>query len=243
MKAIIMGATSGIGLEVARILNQQGYELGIAGRRTDSLMKIKEELQNVKAYESIDITQDDAGEKLMSLIERLGGMDIYFHSSGIGYQNKELDTELELMTVATNCAGLTRMTNAAFKYFCDNNKEGQIAAISSIARTKGIGLAPAYSATKRFQSTYIQALAQLTQTRKAKISFTEIRPGFVDTALLKHPYPMLLQPQFVAGKIVKAIQKKKRVATIDWRYRLVVFGWNLIPDWIWERVDLTKIAK
>ena len=95
MKAIIMGATSGIGLEVAKILNGQGYELGIAGRREENLREIKESLSNVKAYMPIDITAADAPEKLGSLIEQLGGMDLYFHSSGIGYQNKELDPSMD----------------------------------------------------------------------------------------------------------------------------------------------------
>lgn len=243
MKAIIMGATSGIGLEVAKILNGQGYELGIAGRREENLREIKESLSNVKAYMPIDITAADAPEKLGSLIEQLGGMDLYFHSSGIGYQNKELDPSMELKTIETNCGGLTRVINTAFQYFCQENRKGQIAVITSIARTKGIGLAPAYSATKRFQSTYVQALAQLATTRKADISFTEIRPGFVDTALLKHKYPMLLKPEAVAQKIVKAIQRKKRVATIDWKYRLLVYAWQMIPNWFWERWDLTKLAK
>ncbi|MBO7428460.1 MAG: SDR family NAD(P)-dependent oxidoreductase [Paludibacteraceae bacterium] len=243
MKAIVMGATSGIGLEVAKILNGQGYELGIAGRREENLKAIKESLSNVKAYMPIDITAADAPEKLESLIEQLGGVDLYFHSSGIGYQNKELDPSIELKTIETNCSGLTRVINTVFQYFCQENRKGQIAVITSIARTKGIGLAPSYSATKRFQSTYVQALAQLATTRKADISFTEIRPGFVDTALLKHKYPMLLKPEAVAQKIVKAIHHRKRVVTIDWKYRLLVFGWEMIPNWLWERWDLSKHTK
>ena len=243
MKAIVMGATSGIGLEVAKILNGQGYELGIAGRREENLKAIKESLSNVKAYMPIDITAADAPEKLESLIEQLGGVDLYFHSSGIGYQNKELDPSIELKTIETNCSGLTRVINTVFQYFCQENRKGQIAVITSIARTKGIGLAPSYSATKRFQSTYVQALAQLATTQKADISFTEIRPGFVDTALLKHKYPMLLKPEAVAQKIVKAIHHRKRVVTIDWKYRLLVFGWEMIPNWLWERWDLSKHTK
>lgn len=243
MKAIIMGATSGIGLEVAKILNEQGYEIGIAGRREENLKEIKSQLSNVKEYESIDITCADAPPKLEALIRRLGGMDLYFHSSGIGYQNKELDPSMELKTIETNCSGLTRVINTAFEYFHQEGRKGQIAVITSIARTKGIGLAPAYSATKKYQSTYVQALAQLAVIRKADISFTEIRPGFVDTALLKHKYPMLLKPEFVAQKIVKALQKKKRVVTIDWRYRLLVYAWQIIPNCIWERWDISKLAQ
>ena len=119
-----MGATSGIGLEVAKILNGQGYELGIAGRREENLREIKESLSNVKAYMPIDITAADAPEKLGSLIEQLGGMDLYFHSSGIGYQNKELDPSMELKTIETNCGGLTRVINTAFQYFCQENRKG-----------------------------------------------------------------------------------------------------------------------
>lgn len=242
-KAIVMGATSGIGLEVVKLLSEQGYELGIAGRRMENLKEVKDRFSGVKEIESIDITKEDSSQKLENLIERLGGLDLYFHSSGIGYQNRELDADLELRTIETNCSGLTRMVNTVFHYFARTQSKGQIAVITSIARTKGIGLAPAYSATKRFQSTYVQALSQLASTKNMDVSFTEIRPGFVDTALLKHEYPMLLKPEKVAQKIVKAIRQKRRVVTIDWRYKLLVYAWQLIPNCIWERLNLLKFTK
>ena len=76
------------------------------------------------------------------------------------------------------------MVNTAFHYFARQGK-GHIAVISSIAGTKGLGIAPAYSATKRFQNTYIDALEQLAYMQKKKaIHFTDIRPGFVKTDLL-----------------------------------------------------------
>lgn len=243
MKAIIIGATSGIGLEVAKILDKQGYELALAGRRLENLQRIQSELSNVKAIEAIDITQEGAPLQLNQLIERLGGMDLYFHSSGIGYQNPDLDDSIELNTVQTNCGGLTRMVDFVFKYYLDNKKKGHIAVITSIARTKGIGLAPAYSATKKFQGTYLQALAQLATIKKAPITFSEIRPGFVATELLKHDYPMLMKADYVAEKIVRGIQRGKRIITVDWRYKLLVGFWKLIPNCIWERLDITKFNK
>ena len=108
--------------------------------------------------------------------------------------------------------------------------KGHIAVISSIAGTKGLGIAPAYSATKRFRNTYIDALEQLSRMHHLHISFTDI-PGFVATGLLndgKH-YPMLMSPKTVAAHIVRAIHRKQRIAVIDWRYRLLVFFWKLIP--------------
>ncbi|MEE1233915.1 MAG: SDR family NAD(P)-dependent oxidoreductase, partial [Phocaeicola sp.] len=134
-------------------------------------------------------------------------------------------------------AGFTRMTTSVFHYFM-NQGHGHLAVISSIAGTKGLGIAPAYSATKRFQNTYMDALEQLACMKKANIHFTDIRPGFVATALLnngKH-YPLMMRPQTVAFSIKKALEKRKRVVIIDWKYQLIVAAWKLIPRLIWKRL-------
>lgn len=165
-------------------------------------------------------------------------MDLFFLSSGIGYQNRDLNPEVELNTARTNVEGFIRMVTAAFNYFKENDG-GHIAVISSIAGTKGLGVAPAYSATKRFQNTYIDALAQLSRMQHLNISFTDIRPGFVATDLLKNgKYPMLMQAGHVAQQIIKALTRKKRIAVIDERYRILVFFWRMIPRWIWERLPI-----
>lgn len=141
----------------------------------------------------LDVTADDAPRRLDELIARLGGMDVFFLSSGIGAQNPDLRPDVELQTAATNVGGFIRLTTAAFNYFRSNGG-GHIAVISSIAGTQGLGAAPAYSATKRFQNTYIDALDQLARMQKLPIRFTDIRPGFVATDLLKGGrYPMLMQ--------------------------------------------------
>lgn len=114
-RAIIMGATSGIGLEVAKVLAGKGWLVGIAGRRQELLQQIQRKHLNIVATEQIDVTKADATERLQTLIGKMGGMDLYFHSSGIGYQNTELDMELELATIETNAIGMTRMVGAAFR--------------------------------------------------------------------------------------------------------------------------------
>ena len=118
--------------------------------------------------------------------------------------------------------------------------------ISSIAGTKGLGIAPAYSATKRMQNTYIDALDQLSRMNKSEICFTDIRPGFVKTALLnteKNNYPLMMEVGFTARKIEKAIEKKTRIAVIDWKFAFLVFFWNLIPNWLWRRLPIKPKAK
>lgn len=237
-KAVIIGATSGIGLEVAKLLIKEGWQIGIAGRREEALSALQATAPSQIKTERIDVTREDASDRLKRLIQKLGGMDLFFLSSGIGYQNRNLEPETELNTTYTNVVGFTRMTTTAFNYFKEK-KEGHIAVISSIAGTKGIGIAPAYSSTKRFQNTYIDALAQLSALQHLNIHFTDIRPGFVATDLLKQGnYPMIMQAEQVAQHIIKALRQKKRVIVIDWRYRILVCFWKMIPRWLWERLPI-----
>ncbi|MCM1078955.1 MAG: SDR family NAD(P)-dependent oxidoreductase [Bacteroidales bacterium] len=239
-KAVITGATSGIGREVAKVLASQGWEIAVAGRREERLVELQKELPHVVAIKRIDVTDKDAPQKLEELILELGGMDLYFHSSGIGYQNVDLDVEKEMATVATNGMGFTRMVTAAFHYFSAHpGQKGHIAVISSIAGTKGLGASPAYSSTKRFQSHYMECLAQLAHIRGLDIAFTDIRPGFVTTELIQDcNYPMNMDAAYVARKIVSGINRKKYVLTIDWRYRIIVAFWRLVPGWLWRRMKI-----
>ena len=237
-RAIIIGATSGIGEEVAKLLIQQGWHIGIAGRREEALEKLQATAPGQIEIQRLDVTDSDAPTLLETLIRKLGGMDLFFLSSGIGYQNRNLEPEIELNTARTNVEGFIRMVTAAFDYF-KKTKNGHIAVISSIAGTKGLGVAPAYSATKRFQNTYIDALAQLARMQHLNIRFTDIRPGFVATDLLRNgKYPMLMHADKVAEYIVRALKHKKRVKVIDGRYRLLVFFWRMIPRWLWERLPI-----
>ena len=233
-KAIIVGASSGIGLEVARLFIQRGWTVGVAARRLDLLQTI-----DAADVEQIDVTSADAPEKLMQLVDRLGGMDLFFYASGIGKQNRELTPDVELATVETNGLGFTRMIGCAYRYFAQQGR-GHIAAITSIAGTKGLGPAPAYSATKAMQNVYLQALEQQANARKLDIRFTDIRPGFVDTALLSGSfhYPMMLKPQAVAREIVSAIEHHKHIRVIDWKYRILTAVWRRIPRCIWRRIKL-----
>lgn len=233
-RAIVIGASSGIGREVARLLMAEGWTLGVAARRTDLLQTLGD-----VQVEQIDVTSEEAPERLRALIDKVGGMDLFFYASGIGKQNRELVEGIEMATMQTNALGFTRMVGEAYRYFAQQGG-GHIAAITSIAGTKGLGPAPAYSATKAMQNVYLQALEQQAHARDLKIRFTDIRPGFVDTALLAGDfrYPMMLKPERVANEIVQAINGKRHIRVIDWKYRLLTAVWRRIPRCIWRRMKL-----
>lgn len=232
-KIIIMGASSGLGAELARLFQAAGHRVGCAARSV-------EKIGPCQAKAAIDITRADAPQKLLALIEELGGMDVYVHVSGIGYDNPELALNRELDIIETNATGFARMTLTAFNYFAEQGRQGHIAAVTSVAGTKGIGSMEAYSATKRFGSTYLQALRQRAVTRGLKIDLTDIRPGWTRTPLLKpgERYPMLMNPQAVCRKIFRAIVRRKKVAIVDWRWAALVSLWRLLPDAIWRHIKI-----
>lgn len=240
MKAIIVGASSGIGREVARLLLGKGWHIGVAARREEALLALKAEAPERVEVMTIDVTAPDADQRLLTFIDRLGGIDLYFHASGIGKQNRTLEPDIELQTVETNALGFTRMIGTAYRYFTGLGGKGVIAVITSIAGTKGLGPAPSYSATKALQATYLEALEQQARQRGLPIHILDIRPGFVDTALLNDnfPYPMLMRPEAVARDIVASIERRRHVRVIDWRYRLLTAAWRLIPRWIWRRIKI-----
>ena len=233
-KAIVIGASSGIGREVAKLLIEQGWTVGVGARRVELMQDL-----GAVATEQIDVTRPEATHALQRLINKVGGMDLFFYASGIGKQNRELKEDIELATLQTNGIGFTRMIGEAYRYFAEKGS-GHIAAITSIAGTKGLGPAPSYSATKAMQNVYLQALEQQAHSRGLNICFTDIRPGFVDTALLcgDFKYPMMLQPQKVAREIVKAINHKQHIRVIDWKYRILTALWRRIPRWIWRKIKL-----
>ena len=260
-KAIVMGATSGIGMEVSKLLAAKGWQVGIAGRRIERLQALISQ-GDITCYQQIDVTSPDAPAQLLELIDKLGGMDLYFHSSGIGWQNNTLDIEKEIKTVETNGLGFTRMVDTAFNWFAaqsstptnksklsvpESKKKAnhacqnfRIACITSIAGTKGLGAAPAYSATKRFQNHYLECLSQQARMRHLPIAITDIRPGFVKTDLIAgSSYPLQLKPEDVAKHIENAIENGVEVKVIDWRYDILVFLWRLIPRWLWTRLRIT----
>lgn len=241
-RIVICGATSGIGKEIAKHCIEDGNIVGVAGRRSQLLDDLKA-LGGERVFtKAIDVTAENASEMLMELVNDMGGMDVYIHVSGIGSQNLALESGQEMNTVNTNCMGFTRMVTAAFNHLAQKGG-GHIAAVTSIAGTKGLGVAPSYSATKRYQSHYLQCLSQLSRIRNLGISVTDIRPGFVATELLQNHYPITMQKEPVGAAAYAAICSHKRVKIIDWRFAAIVNVWRMVPNCLWEKMKIGKPRK
>ncbi len=236
-KAIVVGATSGIGRGVAELLVSKGYVVGITGRRDELLSEIRDSSPDSYIISCFDINEtENVAEKLDELVKALGGLDIFVLSSGTGKRNKDLELEPELMTVKTNVAGFTSAVNWAYSYF-EKSGGGKLAAITSIAGIRGIGLSPSYSASKSYQMRYLEALRQKAKTSGGLIKVTDIRPGFVDTEMGNGDGVFWVASVYKASKqILKAIEKRRGVVYITKRWRIIALLLRFIPASVYERL-------
>lgn len=248
MKIIIIGATSGLGKGLAEALAAEGNTLGIAGRRTDALQTIASAFPEGRIEtQTIDVTSPNACSALDDLLRRTGAPDLFIYVSGIGFQNPELEPEKELSTIRTNCEGMVRIVTHFVRYAAhngayDERNKAHIAVVTSVAATAPLGAAPAYSASKRMQSSYVTALVQLSRMNHWPVRFTDIRPGFVRTALLNPDkrYPLTMTADAAVHHILRGIRRHRRVVVFDWRYKVITFFWKLIPRAIWERLTFVR---
>lgn len=242
-RIVVIGASSGIGRKVAEDFAAAGWSVGVAARREEPLRELAERYPGRVVYRTLDVTSDMAVHRFDELLADLGGMDVMLYAAGVGFRDPDLVGATTQRMLMTNVCGFARMISHAYSWMKLNRDitPGLIGAITSIAGTKGIGVAAAYSASKRFQRTYIDALDQLAHQQHAAVQFCDIRPGFVDTPLLEDAsrYPMVMSVDEAAILAEAALLKRKRVATIDWRWRLIDAAWNLMPQWIWARTAIT----
>lgn len=247
-QAIIIGATSGIGLAVATLLIEKGWRVAVTGRRLERLEALQHSYGKERVViRAMDVTDESATESLDALLEEVAAPDVLLYAAGIGKQNPELNEDMELRTVKTNCEGMVRIVDHFINYVKQSphynaKHKAHIAVITSVAGTMGMGQAAAYSATKSMQSAYLVALAQLARMKHLPITIGDIRPGFVATEILnpdKH-YPMLMSAERAAHYILRSFERRQRITIFDWRYRLLVSFWRLIPRWLWERITIVK---
>ena len=236
-KAIIIGASSGIGKELTKIFASHGCEVGIAARRTDLLNELVAEIPTKIYTATIDIKNTDiAIQSLEKLIKDVGDVDIIIISSGIGHINPSLDWSKEKETIETNVSGFTAMAGVAMHYFIQK-RSGHLVGISSIASIRGDNAGPAYSASKAFMSNYLEGLRKKVAKEKIDITITDIQPGFVDTAMSKGDGLFwVASPQKAAKQIYQVIQQKKKKAYITKRWAIIAWLLKIMPDFIYNKI-------
>ena len=237
-KIIIIGATSGIGAELARQCVAKEYIVGGTGRRIDRLEELKKELGNYFYYSEMDVTRhEESKAQLHELIRQMGGMDVIVLNAGISNYQASSVTSMEQMVVDVNVSGFVQLFGEAFKYFRKQG-HGQIVGVSSIASLFGSSRAAPYSASKAFISTYMQAYRQRSNNMEHDITITDVKPGFVKSEMTEGKKGMfwVAETDKAVSQMLKDIEKKKSYSYVTRRWILVAWLLKLTPNWILDRL-------
>ena len=235
-KVIIIGATSGMGRELAKSYASAGCLICISGRRKELLHELQHLFPDKVSTECFDVTGNENIVHLESMIRQLGGLDLLIYNSGFGDISKTMDWEIDKQTTLTNVNGFVEIANYTFHFF-EKQHSGQIAAISSIASIRGNSFAPAYSASKAFISTYMEGLSIKAWRMKIPVYITDIQPGFVRTKMAKGNQQFWVAPVDKAVRqIYSAIEKKKRRVYITHRWRIIAWIMKVLPYGLYKRI-------
>jgi short-subunit dehydrogenase len=236
-KVIIIGATSGIGRHLAELYAQQGWLVGVTGRRESLLQSLQQAYPGNIRTQVMDVTQAAALENLQQLIQQMNGMDLLVYNSGFGDVTPQLDWDTDNQTTLTNVNGFLLLVNYAFNYFIANGQRGHIAATSSIASIRGNSFAPAYSASKAYMSTYMEGLYMRAKKQYLPIAITDIQPGFVATKMAKGNKQFWVAPPAKAARqIVTALQKRRFRVYITRRWWLIAQLMKWVPGWVYHKI-------
>jgi Short-chain dehydrogenases of various substrate specificities len=236
-KAIIIGSSSGIGMQLAKIMSKDGIILGLTGRRIELLDNLKNQLSAPVYTKYMDIMNtNESIDCLNGLIEDMGGVDLIIVSAGTGYINKNLEWKLEQETINTNVLGVTAIIDTSIKYFI-SKKSGHLAAISSIASLRGSADCPAYNASKAYLSNYLEGIRCKIKKQNLDIVITDIKPGLVDTAMAKGDGLFWVMPlEKVTTQIYTALKKRKDQIYVTKRWGVLGFILKRIPNYLYYKM-------
>ncbi|MCF6297801.1 MAG: SDR family NAD(P)-dependent oxidoreductase [Flavobacteriaceae bacterium] len=228
-KAIIFGATSGIGEALAKLLVADGYTVAITGRREERLNEIKAINPEKYIIKKHDVTKLDISESIfVELTKEMGVVDLIIYSSGIGEPNYNLEWGKEIPTLQVNVIGAVKIFGLAYNFFHQQGY-GHLVGISSVAGVRGNRHTPAYFASKAFQNNYLESLWMKAKRSKVDIHITDIAPGFVDTKMALGDTFGMASLEKATKQIYTAIKRKKKKAYITKRWRLIAFIMRILP--------------
>ena len=236
VQGIIIGASSGIGWELAVQLAAKGYQLGLVARRREKLELLSSSLPGDHFVVQADVSEAEQAQGALSeLIETMGNVELIVLNSGVGQQEKKLDWDVEREMIDVNIRGFAALTVVSMNYFRQRGN-GHLVGISSVAAHMSGGLAPTYAATKAFVSSYLNGMRSRAEYSKLPITITTVEPGFVDTPMVQGSPIWTATVEKAVAQLVPAILNKKGHIYITKRWRYVAWLLNLMPKWLMRRL-------
>lgn len=244
--AIVTGASSGIGWELARQLAEQGWQVALVARRADRLQELAHQIAGRGGTSLVvpaDVSIRQQAEQTYRIVrERLGVPELVIANAGVGRPTLlepavNLDDVEEM--VRTNLLGVIYTLSVAIPDML-SRRRGHLVAISSLAGYRGLPGESAYCASKAAVNVYLDGLR--IHLRGTGVQVTTICPGFIRTPMTeKNTFymPGLLEAPEAARRILRAIRAGKKVYNFPWHVHLMVKLSRWIPD-AWMQRFLSK---
>jgi len=242
-RAIIVGASSGIGAALARRLAREGYTLALLARRIDLLTSLCDEI-NAAAGETRalayphDVTDYDSVPNLLQrIIADLGGLDLFIYNTGISLMVglKKYDFEKDRRVTEVNYLGALAWLNPVAAMF-QSLKSGQIVGLSSVAGERGRVGNPSYNASKAALTCYLEALRN--RLSRYGVNVLTVKPGYVNTDMVVGAKGIfwVIPPEQAAADICRAIRRRRQQVYTPARWQWVMLIVRNIPSFIFRRL-------
>lgn len=243
-RAIVIGASSGIGAEIARQLAAGGATVALVGRREPELQLVAGQIAKAGKGRGIVVPHDvtsyaDAPVLLERLTGEMGGLDLLVYASGNIFvpEESEYDFARDRSMIEVNVIGAMAWMNPAAAMF-EAKRAGTIVGISSIAGERGRRTMPGYTTSKAALTAWMEALRN--RVSRYGVNIVTVKPGFVDTAMTANlaRKPMMISAPKAASMILATAAKGgSPSAFIPGQWGLVAMALHHIPSFVFRKVN------
>ncbi|MAS96436.1 MAG: hypothetical protein CMO55_24875 [Verrucomicrobiales bacterium] len=225
----IIGSSTGIGKALATAHLQQKIE-------SITFSRSPEKIEGHNAIQ-LDLTdEENAKSTLEKAFTQYPDIEKVFLVSGTGDVEPNLNFQTASDTVELNCSGFTLAAYTAIEHF-EKRGSGHLIAITSVAAVRGGGQSMSYNASKAYQSSLLEGLRCRVTRLKHPITITEVRAGFVDTAMMKAEKPFwVASPEQAANDILEVSNKTKDLVYVLKRWRIIAWLFDLLPNSLYKRI-------
>jgi short-subunit dehydrogenase len=238
-RAIVIGASSGLGAALVGALAQKGYAVAAVARRKELLEAVCAPFADAYPYVH-DVTHfEEVPALFQQIVSDLDGLDLVIYTAGIqpAVAPDEYNFDKDRAMVEVNALGAMAWLNEAALRF-HRAQRGHIVGISSVAGDRGRSAYPGYHASKAALSTFLESLRN--RLAKRGVTVTTIKPGFMDTVLLENAPKTfwVASPDDAAQRIVEAVEKKEQTVYVIGRWRWVMLIIRHIPSFVFRRTSI-----
>jgi short-subunit dehydrogenase len=242
-RGLIIGASVGLGADLAKKLAQQGYSLALLARSQDRLEDLCNEIGanggQALAYVHDVGNYDEIPDLLRKIVADLGGLDLVIFVAGVNHPPGGIDKynfENDRKMIEVNLIGAMAWLTPIAEMF-QSAKAGQIVGIASVAGDRGRVGNPGYNTSKAGLATYLEALRN--RLTRHGVNVLTVKPGFMKTEMLKAAQgatPFAIETEKAADDIIKAMQKRKQLIYTASIWRWIMLAIQHTPSFIFRRL-------